>query len=100
MIIPNRDPRKHLLAQLQIGVCLVCSMSFAIIIEGEYIPVWKRHAVDRISPAIAKTISGVATFVFIDIVAKVNDVIHRIFPCRVSIGIEKAEWIVRAGIYC
>ena len=100
MIIPNRDPREHLLAQLQIGVCLVGSMSFAIIIEGEYVPVWKRHAVDRISPAIGETISGVAAFVFIDIVAEVDDVIDRILPYRVSVGIEEAEWIVRARIDC
>ena len=92
MVIPHRNPGKSSVTQLQIGVVPVGCETLTIIVQSVDLAIWKRYTVN------ALTITIVAILILIDIVSQVKDVIHRVLPSRIAVGIEVAEWIVAARV--
>lgn len=94
MIVPDWNPRKVPMTELQIQITTVSGVAFAVVFQGVDFRLWLWNTVDRLSVAIV-TISRV----FIDVVAKVDHVVHAILPRRVAVRIEETEGVVGAAIY-
>jgi hypothetical protein len=72
VIVPNRDPWKLLVAGKEIEVGTVCRKPPSVVVKSKDLAVWLRNATKRIAPPV------ISILVFIDVVAKMNDVINRI----------------------
>ena len=85
VVVPDWDPRVLLMAGKEVFVSTVSGNSLAVIVERINSTVWKWNAVNRCAVAV------VTILVFIDVVAKVDDIVYRLFTNRVAVGIEKTE---------
>lgn len=72
MIIPNRDPRKALMACQKIKILAILSKTTTIVVQGSKIPIGNMYAANV--PAVTNS----AGSVLVDIVAKKDDVVDRV----------------------
>ena len=89
---PDRDPRESRMTEQKVEIGSVSRNSFPVIIESEDGLVWQRHTADRLAPAI------VAILILVDIVTKMEHIVHRILARWVAKRIEEAEREVGAAV--
>ena len=92
MVIPDRDPRKCLVAQEKIEIRSVARNTLAIIIKSvnSFIRQW--YATD------ALTLTVFSVLVFVNIITKVEYIVDRSFAGRITICVEKPKREVAARI--
>ena len=72
VIVPNRNPRKLLVASEQVKISSVCSEPPSIVVKSEDLVVWLGNTVDRVAPPV------ISVLVLIDVVTKMDNVIDRV----------------------
>ena len=72
VIVPNRNPRKLLVASEQVKISSVCSEPPSIVVKSEDLVVWLGNTVDRVAPPV------ISILVLIDVVTKMDNVIDRV----------------------
>ena len=80
------------MTEQKVEIGSVSRNSFPVIIESEDGLVWQRHTADRLAPAI------VAILILVDIVTKMEHIVHRILARWVAKRIEEAEREVGAAV--
>lgn len=85
MIIPDWNPSELLVTELEVEIRPVCGMSLAVIVKGEDFSVGQRDPSNSLAPTV------IAILVLVDIIAEMDNVIHRVFASWVSIRIEETK---------
>ncbi len=68
-------------------------MTFAIIVQCVNFPIGLRHSTKTVAPSI------LSVGILIEIVPKMKDVIHRIFPYRIPIRVKEPERVIAARVH-
>lgn len=93
MIIPRRYPRQIRVRKLKVQITAIRSMSLPEVIERMNHTLRLRNSSNRPSIAIITL-----TFVFVNVVAQVNYIIHTILTDRVAVRVEEAERVVGTAV--
>jgi hypothetical protein len=70
MVVPNGDPRELLVASNEVQVGAVCREPPTVVVESVDLVVGLRDTTDAVAPTV------ISVLVFVDVVAKMNNVIH------------------------
>ena len=94
VIIPHGNPGVHLVAGKKIQVRAVSRKTLTVVIQSIDLTVGQRNTSNGLTPAVF------TICILVDVVSQVNNIVDRIFPDRVSKGIEETEWEVATGVDC
>ena len=81
------------MTEKKVLICSVGCVTLAVIIQGIDLTVRKRYAANTI------TVAVITIFVLVKVVSEVQNVIDRVLPHGVAVGIEKSEREVTARIH-
>lgn len=93
MVIPDWNPREGSVTQLQVQIATVSGVALTVVVQSVDDSFRLGHATNGLSVSVISV-----TRVLIDIVSKVNDVIHAILSRRIAVCVEEAEWVVAAAV--
>lgn len=94
MVIPRSNPWKSSMRQLKIQITTICRVSLSEIIKRVNHTLRLGHSADRCAISIVAI-----PLILIDIVSKMNDIIHTILSNRVAVSIKVTERVIRTIIH-
>lgn len=93
MVVPDRNPWELLVALVQVYISPIGSNTLSVVVQSVDLSIWQWDAPKRISPAIF------AVCILVYIITEMHNIINRILPYCIAIGVEETKSCVNISAY-